>query len=234
MIQQQQQQQLQQQSSVGGLNFEETSVTLIDTSEYVEDITPNEIGEGDVGNNSSGGGGSGGSSNGGESQVGVGVEVGSQSASLKSACNWCREKKKKCDGKVSCSNCVKRGLVCVFSDQKKRGRKMKFLENQEQIDRVIVKEQFQNQVQNQLNENKVNKDQYDLNDKIGVQLNLNQNQKFYEDEGLFLSFFLSFFLSSFFFFLFSFFFFLFFSFFFFLFFFFLFSFFFFVLKKYNL
>lgn len=40
----------------------------------------------------------------------------------RASCNDCRARKRKCDGQQTCSNCVRRGIGCVYEAQKKCGK----------------------------------------------------------------------------------------------------------------
>lgn len=44
------------------------------------------------------------------------------------ACDACRVRKRKCDGKAPCSYCVAKNQQCEFSERKKRGPKKRFIE----------------------------------------------------------------------------------------------------------
>lgn len=39
------------------------------------------------------------------------------------ACNACKAGRRRCDGAVACSGCRRRGIVCTYALNKKRGRK---------------------------------------------------------------------------------------------------------------
>lgn len=41
------------------------------------------------------------------------------------ACNFCKSKKIKCSGNLPCSNCTKKGFICEYVEQKRRGKKKK-------------------------------------------------------------------------------------------------------------
>jgi hypothetical protein len=44
---------------------------------------------------------------------------------VKNACNHCRNKKNKCNGKNPCELCIKHKIKCIYTPHKKRGPKPK-------------------------------------------------------------------------------------------------------------
>lgn len=76
------------------------------------------------------------------------------------SCDYCRKNHIKCDSRQPCSNCVARGVSCVYSPKKKRATKFEKQLEQEMIklkgerDRLLRSEQYWKQKVYNLNTTK--------------------------------------------------------------------------------